>query len=200
MPGKRRRNAAAVVQQPHTLSSFLEENFRLVSVFGILIAVSTFAGNLMIRAMGIAISFLLLLAAIMVWLELLRKFPAGKSNWILFLFKHILTLITLAIILYWLLFFRDYMRPVLIVGLTALLLGAAFELARRGGLLERLFGERAAGHQFPRLLAATVIIVLAVALALALSIAVSNIAAASLTRLLESLYRTLESALAQRMG
>ena len=193
MPAKRKQDGPGGPPPPHTLSSFLEENFRLVSVFGILIAVSGFAGNLAIRAMGIAISFMLLLAAIVVWLELLRKFPSGRSSWILVIFKNMMTLITFAIMLYWLLFFRDFFGPILAVGLTLLFLGISLRIGRQHRVLDRAFPSVSSQGRFLRALAKLLGILIALALAVVLAFAVTSVAAAPLSKLLRDLYGMLQS-------
>lgn len=177
-----------------TLSSFFEDNVRLVSAFGILIAVSTFSGNLALRPFGIALSFLFLVAAILVWLELWRNFPAGRVHWVLFLFRIIISLITLVMILYWLVFFRSYLHPILVVGLMLLCLGALAQGLKHLGVVDGLFLSRIAEPRLPRLLASAALAGIAVAFSTALAVVVSGIVAPRLTLLLESLYRSLQLA------
>jgi hypothetical protein len=135
-----RAKAPPTAPQPQTLSAFLEENFRLVSVFGVLVAVSTFAGNLALRAIGIGLSFLFLVAAMLVWVELWRKFPWRGTHWVLLLFRSTLTLITCVIILYWFVFFRDYLGTILPVVLTLVLVLIVARVAQRAGLRDRFRG------------------------------------------------------------
>ena len=140
-------------RSPEHLSAFLEENFRLVTVFGALVAVSTFASNLALRAIGIALSFLFLVAAMLVWVELWRRLPWRGAHWVLFLFRSTLTLITGVIILYWFVFFRDYLGSILPVVLTLVLVLIIARVAQRAGLPGRLRGalgiRRAAGRGRP---------------------------------------------------
>lgn len=104
-----------------TLSQFIESNQKLISVLGVFIALTVFTANLSFRAIGYALSFMFLTLTLIIWIELLEKFPSGEANWRLKVFEILLSYSFLGIIFYWLLAYREIWHSVLFLPLTIIL-------------------------------------------------------------------------------
>jgi hypothetical protein len=64
-----------------TISSFIEDNYKQLSVLAILTALTVFASNLPIKSLGSILSFLLLTLSILVWIEIIGRFPKALYSW-----------------------------------------------------------------------------------------------------------------------
>jgi len=62
------------------ISDFIEGNYKLISTLAFLTALTAFAGNLSLKPLGHFLSFLGWLSSIVVWCELLGKFPPLKQS------------------------------------------------------------------------------------------------------------------------
>jgi hypothetical protein len=90
-----------------TLTKFIEDNQKLISILGVFTALTVFTANLSVRALGYVLSFIFLSLTLIIWIELLEKFPRGDANWRLKLFEILLSYSFLGIIIYWLLAYPD---------------------------------------------------------------------------------------------
>lgn len=87
------------------LWEYLKLNQRQLSVFGILITVTTFSYNLPIKVIGYFISGILLFCSLIVWAEATRSFPRHKDVLLLF-FIWLMNLAVTGIFIYWILEYR----------------------------------------------------------------------------------------------
>jgi len=100
-----------------SLSGFLKKNSHLVTALGVLVAVTAYTTGLPHRPVGTVISFLFLTMSVLVFLELLRRFPAAEGSVVLVVFENLLALAVLALVAYWLLHmaeFLPYLVPVFV--------------------------------------------------------------------------------------
>jgi len=129
--------------EKNTLSEFVEKNNRLLSAVGLFTALTIFATNLEPRVIGAFLSFLLLSATVMLWMELLEKFPASapataKLTW----FETTLSFALLVVVFYWLLQFQSFWRLWLMVPI-ALVLAAIFSaVLKRFNVFNRAFSAK----------------------------------------------------------
>ena len=86
-------------QQP-TLSAFIEINQKLLSVIGIFTAITIFSLNLKLSKFGYGLSFIFLTLTVLLWLEIIQKFPKNGSSR-LSLFETILSFGIFGLIIYW---------------------------------------------------------------------------------------------------
>ena len=135
-----------VVPQPHpakhTLSGFVEDNHKLISVLGVFTAITIFASNLPVRPIAGTFSFLSMTLTIILWLELWAKFPSGEAGWRLVLFENVVSMAVLVIILYWLIDYRSEWDQFLFLLMFLLLLTPISLAIKRHSLFNRLFGAR----------------------------------------------------------
>lgn len=95
-----------------SLNDFIEKNHKIISTIGIFVAITVFTTNLKIEFFSVILSFLFLLMTVMVWLELLGKFPKRVSyrlDW----FKSFLTLAFLCFIGYWVIAYNSIWNSLL---------------------------------------------------------------------------------------
>ena len=124
-----------------TLSDFIEDNYKLLSVLGILTALTIFSGNLTPRAIGSVLSLAFLSEAVLVWLELWAKFPRKGSLRLVF-FENILSLIIMTVIAYWLIELQK-MSYSLIFYLTFLVILYCFSMIiKKFNVFELFFPQR----------------------------------------------------------
>lgn len=122
-----------------TLSSFIEDNHKLITVLGVFTALTVFASSLTLKPMGLVLSFLFMTLAAIVWLELCARFPSKSGTWRLTWFENILSFTVLAFIAYWLLDFRTIWKNLLLVLVGGLILAVVSATMKRFGLFNRLF-------------------------------------------------------------
>jgi len=108
-------------KERNSLTDFINDNQKLISVLGVFTALTVFSANLPFKIMGYALSFIFFAVTLLVWIELLEKFPKGKANWRLRLFENLLSYSVLGIFLYWLLAYREIWQVMLVFPLTILL-------------------------------------------------------------------------------
>jgi hypothetical protein len=91
-----------------SISDFIEGNYKLISTLAFLTALTAFAGNLPLKSLGHLLSFLGWVASVLIWGELLGKFPPGKqSSASLLLFRSTLGFIGMVIQAYCLIEFAS---------------------------------------------------------------------------------------------
>jgi hypothetical protein len=121
------------------LDTFIEDNYKLLSILGVFTALTVFATSITVKWIAYVLSFLFLTETILIWLELWAKFPKLGINIIdfnrlfifkLFLFKSTLLLSTLVLIGYWLLAFRIIWRFFLFLPIAYILIGLITKLLK----------------------------------------------------------------------
>ncbi len=140
------------IKKPNSLSDYIENNSKLISVLGVFTALTVFSYNLTIKPIGNILSFVFLTITIIVWLELWTKFPPKPSSWRLILFENVLSFSVLGIILYWLLAYREIWRAILVFPIWVLTITLISFLITRFNLLEKITGFKIAKYTFIRIL------------------------------------------------
>ena len=92
----------AQIIKKNRLDEFIESNQKLISVLGVFTALTVFTANLQFKVFGYALSFIFMSITLIIWVELLEKFPKGDAHWRLKIFETLLSFSFLALILYWL--------------------------------------------------------------------------------------------------
>jgi len=105
----------------NTLFDFIEQNHKIISVLGVFIALTVFTANLSFQAIGYALSFLFMAITIIVWMELLERFPKGESTWRFKTFENLLNYSFFGIIFYWLISYREIWKNIMFIPLTIIL-------------------------------------------------------------------------------
>jgi len=129
--------------EKNTLSEFVENNNRLLSAVGLFTALTIFATSLEIEILGAFLSFLLLSATVILWMELLEKFPASapataKLTW----FESTLSLAMLVVVFYWLLQFRGFWRSLLVIPIVLVLAALFSAVLKRFDVFNRAFSTK----------------------------------------------------------
>lgn len=122
-----------------SLSSYIEDNHKLITVLGVFIALTVFARSLPILVPAVTLSFLFLMLAGFVWLELFARFPAKVAGWRLIWFENIMSLALLLLVIYWLLDFRALWEQLLFAPVFGILAGTASVLIKKLDLFNRVF-------------------------------------------------------------
>ena len=149
-----------------TLHSFIEENHKLITVLGVFTALTVFAANLTLKPMGLILSFLFMTLTIILWLELLGRFPSKGAGWRMDWFENILSFTVLALLVYWLLDFRSVWKSVLIVLVFGLVLQGVSAAMRRLNAFNRIFHAKPGEKRTLRYAVWLVLVVASVALAI----------------------------------
>jgi len=138
-----------VAQEDHTsgtegsprpsLTQYIEENHKLITVLGVFTALTVFARSLPITTLGLFLSFLFMTLAVFVWLELFARFPSKAGGWRVTWFENILSLSVFMLVIYWILDYRQVWSQVLIIPVFGMLMGAISFLLKRFDVFNRLF-------------------------------------------------------------
>lgn len=108
----------AQIIKKNRLDEFIESNQKLISVLGVFTALTVFTANLQFKVFGYALSFIFMSITLIIWVELLEKFPKGDAHWRLKIFETLLSFSFLALILYWLLSYREIWHKIMFFPLT----------------------------------------------------------------------------------
>jgi len=104
----------------YTLADFVEDNHKLLTVFGVFVAVAAFANNLPLNYIGKPLSFFAVLAAVSLGIELFRKYiravERGFPTMTLWLFFFALLACIVWVCYYWLLGYPGF-SGLLMIGL-----------------------------------------------------------------------------------
>lgn len=136
----------------HTLSDYIEQNSKLISVLGVFTALTVFSHNLNIKTIGNILSFVFLSLTIIVWLELWTKFPSRPSSWRLILFENILSFSIFGIIFYWFLAYRVIWRAILVFPLWISIMSFISYLITKFNLMEKILGQKFSKYQTARII------------------------------------------------
>ncbi len=121
-----------------SLATFVEENQKLLTVIGVFTAVTLFATNIKILYMATILSFLFLLLTLLLWIELINKFPKTGSA-ILGWFEAILGICILGLIFYWLVEYREIWQVVLPFFFQLILILILSYIIKKTNLFNRIF-------------------------------------------------------------
>jgi hypothetical protein len=127
------------VEKLMTLEDFLKQNEKLITTFGVFIALTMFAMSLPIKIIGAGLSFLFLTLSILIWIELWRKFPSKEGSLSLNIFENMLALITLVIIANWLLDYRRIWHEILFLPIFGILATAISYIIKKFNIFNQLF-------------------------------------------------------------
>ncbi len=144
----------------NTLSDYIDDNSKLISVLGVFTALTVFTRNFTIEPIGYLLSFVFLTLSIIVWLELWTKFPKKPSSWRLLVFENVLSFSVLGIILYWLLAYRDIWRSILPFPIFLVLISLLSYPITKYKVLEKLMGLKLAQYKIVKILFGLVLILL----------------------------------------
>jgi len=126
-------------KKKNTLARFIEDNKNLLTIFGVFVAVTTFAAGLPIKSVGSVLAFIFLTLTIIIWLEIWEQFPSGDGTWKLIIFENLLSFGTFVLVFYWLLDYRNvwgYIMPFFIV---LILMSIVSAILKKFNIFNRLF-------------------------------------------------------------
>ena len=126
-----------------TLTKFIEDNEKLINVLGVFTAIKVFVGELRLQAYGYTLSFMFMTLTVILWLELWGKFPSESGDWKITWFENILFLTVLAILVYWLIDFRDIWHEFLFLLIFGIIGGAFSAVMKKFGIFNKLFRTQA---------------------------------------------------------
>jgi hypothetical protein len=172
-----------------TLTEFVEQNHRLITVLGVFTALTMFSSNLPLKPFAYVLSFMFMTLTVLLWLELWGKYPSSPGNWTLTWFENILFLAVLAFIAYWLIAFRDIWDKFLAILLFGLILAAFSWLLKKYNIFNRLFRAQP-GKLKPLRYLFGIAIGLTV---LYLSLQLAYVIAPPINRVLDSLYQVMQT-------
>ena len=137
-----------------TLTQFLAENDALLAALGIFSGLAVFSQELGIKSVASVLSFLFLGLTVVTWVELNGKFPrVREQSFNLYLFRLLLEIAFIGIIIYWLVWFHDAWRAILILPLwfaCMYVIGLLVHgLLRHLGWRERLYPKNVPRAQVP---------------------------------------------------
>jgi len=132
-------NTPTTVKEMLSLSGFLEENHNLVTVLGVFTALTVFAGSIPLPSFRNILSFFFMSLAILVWIELWRKFPKGNYTWRLYWFRNILTFSIISLVSYWFIGYSEMWKGYLLMALSSISLAVFGFLNRKFHVYERLY-------------------------------------------------------------
>jgi hypothetical protein len=91
-----------------SLSQFLEDNQKLISVLGVFNAITVFSLSLPYKKMSLMLSFAFLSITIIIWIELWAKFPRDtRVTTRLSIFENILSYSLLLLVVYWFFAYKE---------------------------------------------------------------------------------------------
>jgi len=122
-----------------SLSTFIEDNHKIISVLGIFSALTVFSRSLQLKALGDVLSFMFLTLTIIVWFELWGKFPSEETTGRLSWFETILTFTILGLVIYSLLEYRGIWDHLLMVPILGIIVTPISKLLKRYDVFNRLF-------------------------------------------------------------
>lgn len=141
-----------IPKHKNSLSEYIEENSKLISVLGVFTALTVFTYGLPIKPLGYALSFVFLSISVVVWIELWTKFPPEPSSWRLVLFENILSYSILGIIVYWLLAYREIWRIILVFPIWMILVSIIGYPLSKYKIFNKIAGYKIAKYQVVRIL------------------------------------------------
>lgn len=96
-----------IVEEKPTLYDYIEENHKLITTLGVFTALTLFAKQTIPDYIGSLLSALFLTLTLLVWLELVGRFPPKMGTSTMYWFESVLSFSVLAIIIYWFLSVRS---------------------------------------------------------------------------------------------
>lgn len=152
-----------------TLAEFVEENHKLLTTLGVLVAITLFARQISIPLIASFISFALLGATIMVWLELWSRFPKNGSMFLRW-FEDFISLSLFMLIAYWFLEYGQIWKKLIFLPIAFLLLWIITRVIRRFNLVDRLVPLGSKAQKQFRYILGTVILYATLGVALVASL------------------------------
>ena len=122
-----------------TLSGFVEQNEKLFGVLGVFTAVSIFAGQLTLHWFAYVLSFVFTLLVVILWIELLSKFPSGSGDWRIAAFEELLSLAVIGLVVYVLVDYRQYLAYAIVLLILSLIMGGVSWIIEKRGVFNRVF-------------------------------------------------------------
>jgi hypothetical protein len=149
-----------------TLTSFIEENHRLLTVLGVFTALTIFASNLPVKPLGGMISFLFMTLTIILWFELWARFPSKRGEWRIVWFESILGITILILVIYWLLDYRVIWNQMLATLIFIVILTPLSWVIKKFNIFNRLFKTQPGKLRILRYILGIIILLGAVSLSL----------------------------------
>lgn len=159
----RTKQRTKTIKQPKklkkpSLTDYIEENQKLISVLGVFAALSVFSLTFSIKAIGYVLSFVFLTLTVIVWIELWTKFPKKPVSGLLSIFEWLLMVSTFGVCFYWLLAYRDIWEGIMVFVLWIILLSLMSYPISRFKLIDKIFGTKLSKYKIIRILFGLIIV------------------------------------------
>ena len=132
-----------------SLSKFIDDNHKIISVFGVFLAVAAFATKLDPPILGYALSFLFVSNSVLIWIELINQIPRGAKGR-LYWFGEILGYSFFVLVAYCLLSFRNAWKYYLYLPVAVVIVAAFFQLLSSSPKLQSLVAASFGKHKLVR--------------------------------------------------
>ena len=123
--------ASADTEGTVTLREFVEANHKLISVLGVLVALSAFSSGLHPAKLSLTLASVFLAMAVLVFLEVWVAFPRGRAARRLELFGLGMLVTMSLVVAYWLMAFREIWPGILMLPIWAALTAAFLAIMSR---------------------------------------------------------------------
>ena len=153
---------AKSVESGASLSKFVDDNEKLINVLGIFTAITMFVSELRLQAFGYALSFMFMTLTVILWLELWGKFPSEAGDWKITWFENILSVTVLALLIYWVIDFRDIWHDFLFILIFGVLSAILSIVMKKLNFFNRLLHSQTGRHCRLRYLFGILLIVIIV--------------------------------------
>ena len=105
-------------------------------------------------------SFMFMTLTVLLWLELWSKFPSESGDWKITWFENILFLTVLAILVYWLIDFRDIWHEFLFILIFGIISGLFSVVMKKFGIFNKLFHTQAGKLKWLRYIFGIIILII----------------------------------------
>ena len=126
------------VSERVALGDFIEDNYKLIAVLGVLAALTVFSINFVPPIFGHLLSFAFIAQSILIVMELYNRIESVKNSIPLFIFSFLTLVILLQLFVYWLLGFRSIWDSALVIVIFAIVFYILMKLAERIGRSESI--------------------------------------------------------------
>ena len=91
-----------------TIKEFVDQNDKLISILGVFIGIFVFVQLIDQGIFAYALSILIWVIILVLWIELMEQYPSGDVNWRMILFEHAISFSFLAILLFVFVNYREF--------------------------------------------------------------------------------------------
>lgn len=136
----------------HTLREYINQNEKLLTVLGVFIALTVFFSGLEIKIFAAILSLTSLTCAVLIWLELWATFPSESGTGTLTWFENVLSIGTLALIVFWVYEIYNLYPGAIVFLLTFTIMWPMSVLLKKWDVFNRCFNSKEGDKKYLRYL------------------------------------------------